>query len=363
MWRAAAARVSAARPASRAALSTTPGGPLARRWQPEKSLWCPTPSVEVTRTAVHSCAGVHSCVSAAYSSAAAAAAASPTSAGATGGSSSNHLLGALVLFAPSAVCAALCKWQVDRYTWKRTELASREAALSVEALTPRHLTKMLERGERPAEYTRVCVEGQLDVTRSVRIAPRTTSVHGTPIPGAVVITALTPRRRGAATVLVNRGWAPDTWREPKGGTCVKAVGVVRRSETPSAFVPENDAAVGRWHWVDVPAIAAALGLPPDTPLVQLVKEGPPGEQGKGSAGATAYPAAVHVGELRGFKVMPQDHVNYAVTWGGLAVATGVLAMQALRARRGGGGGRLVGGTGGGGRGATHGRVGSDASRI
>ena len=32
------------------------------------------------------------------------------------------------------------------------------------------------------------------------------------------------------------------------------------------------------------------------------------------------------------KVMPEDHVNYAATWGSLCVATGVLAAWALRGR-------------------------------
>lgn len=249
-------------------------------------------------------------------------------------------MSAAVLLAPSAVCAFLCKWQVDRYQWKKGEIDAREAALSAADLTAVDLGAMIKRGERPAEYTRVSVEGELDVRdgkkaskKSVFISPRTRSVHGTPIQGKIVISALTPRRpRGCPKLLVNRGWAPDAWTEPEGGACVKCVGVVRGSETPGAFTPENVPGDDRWHWVDVPAVAAALGLPRDTPLVQLVHEG---EGDKGRAAPRSYPAPPALADLRGFRVTPADHVNYAATWGCLAVATGALAVGMLRRGRGG----------------------------
>jgi hypothetical protein len=73
-----------------------------------------------------------------------------------------------------------------------------------------------------------------------------------------------------------------------------------------------------------------------------------------NAAPASYPAPPALADLRGFKVMPADHVNYAATWGGLCVATGVLAAAALRGKvggRGGGrrGGGWLGGGGGGGR--------------
>ena len=47
-------------------------------------------------------------------------------------------------------------------------------------------------------------------------------------------------------------------------------------------------------------------------------------------GESAYPAPVALADLREFKVNPQDHVNYAATWGTLCVATGGLAAWAIR---------------------------------
>ena len=51
----------------------------------------------------------------------------------------------------------------------------------------------------------------------------------------------------------------------------------------------------------------------------------------------------------GRKVMPEDHVNYAATWGALCVATGVLAAWALRGRSVGSGGSRGGMSGRSGR--------------
>ena len=53
------------------------------------------------------------------------------------------------------------------------------------------------------------------------------------------------------------------------GVQVEVEGIVRDSEHPSRFVPANDDASGQWFWIDVPALAAACGLPRDTLLVEV----------------------------------------------------------------------------------------------
>ena len=265
-------------------------------------------------------------------------AARPLHPGASPGGGARSLLGYALLVSPSAVCAFLCKWQLDRYEWKRGELDARETALSAPDLTMRDIAAMVDAGVEPEEYARVLVEGELETGRTIKIRPRVRSVHGTPVPGSVVLTACKPRRGKGRTIIVNRGWAPEHWVEPKGGTCLKTVGVVRRSETPGAFTPANDPAAAAWHWIDRAAVCAAMSLPPDTPMVQLVHDGgryagdrynARGKRPSGSAEAS-YPVPVALADLRDFKVNPQDHVNYAATWGTLCVATGGLAAWAIR---------------------------------
>jgi hypothetical protein len=50
---------------------------------------------------------------------------------------------------------------------------------------------------------------------------------------------------------------------------VRVEGIVRASEPRGSFVPDNDPAAGQWFWVDVPALAKAAGLPPETPLIEV----------------------------------------------------------------------------------------------
>ena len=277
-------------------------------------------------------------------------AAATAGAGSAGSAGWRSWLGAAFLLSPSAVCVALCKWQLDRWEWKKGELQAREKALAEGERLLADVRAAARRGEPVEEYTAVRVEGTLQCERSVRIAPRVRSVHGSPMPGALLITAVRPRgadpvngsrlsrRRSsaeksaaadAAVVLVNRGWVPEGWREPEGGACLRATGVTRASETPGVFTPANDPATRRFHWVDVPAIAASLGLPADTPLVQLTRGG---ERDRGNAAPTSFPAPAALADLRAFKVAPEDHVNYAATWGGLALATGGGALYALAGR-------------------------------
>ncbi len=46
-------------------------------------------------------------------------------------------------------------------------------------------------------------------------------------------------------------------------------GIIRDSEKPSSFVPDNSPSKAEWYWLDVPAMAKAAGLPSDTPMIEV----------------------------------------------------------------------------------------------
>lgn len=76
----------------------------------------------------------------------------------------------------------------------------------------------------------------------------------------------------------------ESWRvAPSAPSCVKFMGVVRGSESPSSFVPDNTAS--EWFWLDVPALAVAAHLPPDTLLVEVLAP----EDGLKGGGGEMYP--------------------------------------------------------------------------
>lgn len=89
-------------------------------------------------------------------------------------------------------------------------------------------------------------------------------------------------------------------------TPVEVIGVVRTSEKPSIFVPANDPGSRQWFYVDVPAIARSSGLPEDTIYVEDINEN--------VNPSDPYPIPKDVNTLIRSSVMPQDHLNYTLTW-------------------------------------------------
>lgn len=95
---------------------------------------------------------------------------------------------------------------------------------------------------------------------------------------------------------------------PKDQATKKVCGVIRGSEQPNMFVPPNAPESGQWFYVDVPAMARTVGLPEDTILIEAVQD-------KENIKATdKYPVPKDPEARLHASVMPQDHINYALTW-------------------------------------------------
>lgn len=86
----------------------------------------------------------------------------------------------------------------------------------------------------------------------------------------------------------------------------EVVGVIRGSEKPSIFVPANDPNSFQWFYVDVPGIARCCGLPENTIYIEAVNEN--------VNPSNPYPIPKDNTALIRSSVMPQDHLNYTITW-------------------------------------------------
>ena len=204
-----------------------------------------------------------------------------------------------------SVLVGLGVWQLQRRTWKLAILAEIDQAEASPAIPlPPH----------PLPFTKVSVTGRLrDDVRALYGDDVRDTARG-PAMGAQLIEPL--ERPGQPPLLVERGWVPDGSLGTPGGV-VTVTGYVRMPDRPGAFSPADDLASRHFYTLDPAKIGEALGLPSAAPFT-LVALGPDVADVL-PAPATALPRP------------PNDHLNYALTWFGLALA--LLAVFGAYARK------------------------------
>ena len=112
--------------------------------------------------------------------------------------------------------------------------------------------------------------------------------------------------------MVNRGWVPielaDPARRPESLPAAEVTisGILRWPRPPGWFAPDNDPARNQWYWIDLPAMAEAVGSRGEdvSPLVLY-------------ADLDGDPKALPIGgQVR--LAARNDHLQYAITWYALA---------------------------------------------
>jgi surfeit locus 1 family protein len=124
-------------------------------------------------------------------------------------------------------------------------------------------------------------------------------------------------------VLVDRGWVPLKRTAPVAmpeGT-VTIAGYVHPADRPGWFSAQDDVAGRHFYTLDPAAIGAALGLGRVAPFI-LIALGPPPTP---DTAITVPIPAEHLPQP------PNNHLQYAITWYGLAVA--LLVIFTIWARK------------------------------
>lgn len=206
-----------------------------------------------------------------------------------------------------AILVSLGVWQVQRLSWKEGVLAQIDARIAADPVPlPVAPTEAAD------EYLPVAVQGQL-LDGEIRVLVSIKDVG----PGYRVISpVLTDDGR---RVLLDRGFVPvveETALRPIGP--IEATGNLLWPDEIDGWTPEPDAGRGIWFARDLPAMAEALSTEPVLVVVRTVVDP--------SAAVTPLPIDT--------SVIPNDHLNYAVTWFLMAlvwtVMSGYLIVRTLR---------------------------------
>lgn len=216
---------------------------------------------------------------------------------------------------------ALGTWQLQRLAWKEGLVADIAARAHGAPVSIAVVEERAARGD-DVEYTRVAVDGAFANDREIHLYALDESGG----PGFHVITPL--RLADGTIVLVNRGFVPNDLKDPArrgagqlSGT-VSVTGLVRHGDRQGTFIPANDVTRNIWYWRDMDAMAGAAAGADASRVHRFVidaeaEPAPPGGWPRG--GVTRLE-------------LPNRHLEYALTWYGLAAAlVGVfLAFAASR---------------------------------
>ena len=228
----------------------------------------------------------------------------------------------IVTLVALAILGSLGTWQVGRLAWKEALIATIDSRVSA---TPQPLADV----ERTAasggdvEYQPVSVTGTyLHAKEQFFFATHDGQS------GWFVYTPL--QMADGRAVFVNRGFVPYDRKSPEtrpagqvdGETAVVGLARVAPAGKPSWLVPDNQPAQNVFYWKDIAAMTENAGLDSKTVVPFFI-----------DAKISDVPGGYPIGG--GTLVeLPNNHLQYAVTWYGLAVALlGVYVAMLLRRRK------------------------------
>jgi surfeit locus 1 family protein len=224
----------------------------------------------------------------------------------------------LATLAALVVLVSLGTWQVERLRWKEGLITERTARLAAPA-------EMLPaQGDWPAwDFRRAQLRGTFRHDLEQLFGA---STHDGQL-GHHVLTPLV--RPDGSALLIDRGWVPADRAHPaarregqiEGPVAITGIARYRGDDKAGWFTPANQPEQAMWFSYDLPALERALGLS----LLPVVVE----------ADDRPNPGGLPVGGLTRI-ALANNHLQYAITWYGLAL-TLLAVYLAFSLRRGGAG--------------------------
>ncbi|PCK84934.1 cytochrome c oxidase assembly protein [Rhizobium sophoriradicis] len=228
------------------------------------------------------------------------------------------ITGVLVLIA-LAILISLGTWQVERLHWKEgllADIAARQAAAPV----PLADIEAIAASGGDIEYRKVTATG-----RYINNKERHFFATWRGQTGFYVYTPL--ELADGRVLFVNRGFVPYENKEPEmrmqgqltDQQTVTGLARAKLPGKPSSLVPDNDVAKNIFYWKDLHVMADSVGLEKGRVIPFFV-----------DADSAPNPAGLPIGGVTQVD-LPNDHLQYAFTWYGLAaVLVVVVAISWFR---------------------------------
>ena len=214
---------------------------------------------------------------------------------------------AIFALAGLALLVGLGVWQVQRLGWKEGLLAEMDARLLAEPV-PLPATIDPDRDG----FLAVAAEGRFSGEDRLVMASR----RGI---GAGYLLIAAFETADGRRLLVDRGFLPDAARDrPRPATPARIEGNLHWPDEADRFTPPPDPGRNLWFARDVPALAAELGTEPALIVLRRSSEADP----------PALPVPLDTA------LVPNNHLNYAITWFSLAaIWAGMTPVLLWRIRR------------------------------
>lgn len=225
------------------------------------------------------------------------------------------LLPTIAMLAALVVLLGLGTWQLQRKAWKEALIAKIAERVTAQPVPLRDLAPP----QVPAmdlEYRHVVVTGRFHSDKERYLYA--------PAQGGLTWQVLTPLEYAPGKIVwINRGAVPEEFKAPETRATGQSEGEVRvtglvREPKSGAFTPSNDVGRNIWYWASVSELTASA-FPRGVEALPFVVE----------ADASMTPAGglPKAGVTR--LSIPNRHLEYAVTWFGLALTLiGVFAAFA-----------------------------------
>jgi surfeit locus 1 family protein len=206
-------------------------------------------------------------------------------------------------------------WQLQRLKWKEGLLAHIEALHNAPA---RSLNQVMARGG-DLDYVRVSF-----ACPNLMTAPRARvyGIQDGQIAYHQMVACPLPAGLAAGSVLVDIGYEDCASDKPIPPFSGELVGILRKPDARTFVTPPDQPQTMLWYWRDLTSMAQALKAGPPAPLFLALERGP-----QPASGCRLARAAIP-------QNLPNRHLEYAITWFGLAAAlVGVYVASLFRKRQ------------------------------